>query len=67
LSASTRSSFLFATPTWLEGVGRLVDLGNFLTQYNVTNPPVDPDARALGQDWRAVGDQLRFAIADFRP
>ncbi len=58
-----RSAFLFAVPTWQEGAGRLVDLANALTAYNVTNPPEDPDARALAQDWRAVGDELRAAIA----
>jgi hypothetical protein len=67
MSSSTRSSFLFAVPTWQEGVGRLVDFGNCLTDYNATDPPENADTRALAQDWGAVGDQLRWAILDFRP
>lgn len=60
---SYRSTFLFASPSWKEGVGRLVDFANTLTEYNRTPPPEDPDARALAQDWLAVGDDLRFALA----
>lgn len=58
-----RSTFLFATPSWLEGVGRLLDFGNALTEYNRTAPPEDPDTRATAQDWLAVGDRLREAMA----
>jgi hypothetical protein len=61
-----RSTFLFANPSWLEGVGRLVDFGNFLTGYNVTEAPADPDKRATAQDWAAVGDRLREALAAFK-
>ncbi len=61
-----RATFLFATPTWQEGVGRLVDLGDALTEYNTTAPPDDPDARATAQDWRAVGDYIRSAMYGLR-
>ena len=67
MSERNRSSFLFATPSWYEGLGRLVDFANALTQYNVTVAPEDPDTRALGQDWLAVGDELRGAITAFQP
>lgn len=56
-----RSTFLFALPTWQEGVGRLVDFADSLTEYNRTKQPEDPDARAIAQDWLAVGDELRLA------
>ncbi|HLG68250.1 MAG TPA: hypothetical protein VKV36_10325 [Acidimicrobiales bacterium] len=67
MAQSIRSTFLFAVPTWQEGIGRLVDFGNALTQYNVTNPPSDADVRATAQDWLAVGDELWNALASFRP
>lgn len=57
-----RSTFLFALPTWQEGVGRLVDFADKLTRYNSTPAPDDPDARAIAQDWLAVGDELRIAV-----
>ena len=62
MGESVRSTFLFALPTWEEGVGRLVDFADALTEYNRTAPPADPDARATAQDWLAVGDELRLAL-----
>lgn len=62
MGESVRSSFLFALPTWQEGVGRLVDFGDALTDYNDTRSPEDADARATAQDWLAVGDELRLAM-----
>jgi hypothetical protein len=62
LGENVRSTFLFALPSWQEGAGRLVDFGDSLTQYNRTTGPAGADARALAQDWRAVGDRLREAL-----
>jgi hypothetical protein len=63
----SRSTFLFATPSWREGVGRLMDFGNALTEFNRTPSPEDADVRATTQDWLAVGDNLRRALAEFSP
>ena len=57
-----RSTFLFATPTFIEGWGRLIDFGNFLTEFNTT---LDPDARALSNDWRVVGTDMDRALKAF--
>ena len=54
-----RSTFLFAYPTWKEGVGRLMDFGDALTEYNSSPTPEDADIRALWMDWASVGDDLR--------
>jgi len=62
LGEDARATFLFALPSWQEGVGRLVDFGDSLTEYNRTEDPDDPDARAARQDWLAVGDCLRTAM-----
>lgn len=60
MGEDVRATFLFSLPTWQEGVGRLVDFGDTLTEYNRSK---DPDARATAQDWLAVGDWLRAALA----
>ena len=65
MSEDFRSTFLFATPSWYEGVGRLMDFANSLSAYNRTSTPEDADARATTQDWLAVGDRLRSALAKF--
>lgn len=62
MGESVRATFLFALPSWQEGVGRLVDFADSLTEYNGTAAPGDPDARATAQDWLAVGDSIRGAM-----
>jgi hypothetical protein len=59
-----RSTFLFATPSWTEGVGRLTDFGNHLNGYNVSASEDEADARALAMDWRSVGDDLQRAMLE---
>jgi hypothetical protein len=60
-----RSTYLFATPTWAEGVGRLLDFGDSLTQYNDSPTPEEADSRALATDWRSVGGDILGACAQF--
>ncbi len=62
---SENSTYLFATPTWAEGVGRLVDFGGFLNQYNTSPSEIDADLKAMSLDWNAVGDDLRAAMRRF--
>jgi hypothetical protein len=66
MSESYHSDFLFATPSFTEGVGRLVDFGNALTEYNVSRSTEEADKRALTQDWLAVGDDIRGAVVAYR-
>lgn len=53
------SDFLFARPSFIEGVARILDFGNTLNQYNTS---ADADTIALTMDMYAVGDDLREAI-----
>jgi hypothetical protein len=39
-----------------------MDFADSLTEYNRTNEPGDPNARAAAQDWLAVGEELRTAL-----
>lgn len=59
------STFLFARPSFLEGIGRIFDLGNTLNEYNRSQTPQDADARALASDWRVVGEEIASAEANF--
>jgi hypothetical protein len=59
------SSFMFATPTWKEGVGRLFDFGDALTEYNVRPTPDEADLFAMWLDWRAVGEDVQRALEKF--
>lgn len=55
------SNFLFADPSFLEGVGRLFDFGGTLQQYNTSRSPEEADVLAAYADWSAVGSEIRRA------
>ena len=56
------SDFLFARPSFWEGLGRLIDFGGTLTEFNDAPSGPQADRYAIAQDWRAVGDDLRNAM-----
>lgn len=56
------SDFLFARPSFLEGMGRVLDIGGTMTEFNQSLTPEQADALALGMDWKVVGDDLRRAM-----
>ena len=54
---------LFAEPSFIEGVASAVDLGGVLHKdYNSSKTEREADIKALQNDWRAVGDDIRFSI-----
>ncbi len=54
--------FLFARPSFVEGVARALDLCGTLQEYNSSPSPEQADALALGADWRVVGADLLRAM-----
>jgi hypothetical protein len=62
---SDYTSFLFARPSFLEGVARLLDVGGTLNEYNTSPNGRLADYNALRMDWKAVGDALRQAMAQY--
>jgi len=57
--------FLFARPSFTEGLARIFDFGNTLTEYNRCLTPEQADYYALLADWRVVGNDIGRAIHDF--
>ena len=60
----TRTDFLFASPSFLTGAGRVLDLGASLEHYsyNISLTPEEADSWALANDWRVVGQDLAKAM-----
>ncbi|NOZ73081.1 MAG: hypothetical protein GXP38_14445 [Chloroflexi bacterium] len=58
----TYSTFLFARPSFWEGIARIFDFGNTLQEYNTVLTPESSDYLALLADWYAVGDDMRIVI-----
>lgn len=61
-----QSDFLFARPSLIEGVARMVDLGGSLNVYNTSRTPDEADARAIYEDWRALGHDVKEALEQLR-
>jgi hypothetical protein len=55
------SSNLFAEPSFLEGMARVLDLGNTLNEYNRCLSGELTDYYAILGDWRAVGNEIQQA------
>jgi hypothetical protein len=58
----TRTSTLFATPSFLRGMSSIFDFGATLTIYNDSKTPAEADYNAIHSDWVATGDDIYFAI-----
>jgi hypothetical protein len=54
--------FLFARPSFLEGIARVLDLGGTLQEYNSSVSEQQADALAIGADWHVVGEDLLRAM-----
>lgn len=59
------SELLFARPSFLEGMARLFDFGDTLSEYNSALTPEQADRLALASDWRAVGLDMWLAMDEF--
>ena len=58
--------FLFAQPTFVEGMARVLDLGNTLNVYNESLTEKIADSRAIFSDWFMVGQDIEQAISENR-
>jgi hypothetical protein len=59
------TGFLYASPSFFEGMARLIDFGNTLQEYNTSSSPTEADFRALQSDWAVIGDDLRNAMHQY--
>ena len=56
------TNFLYADPSFTEGMARIMDFGDTLTEYNRSTSPEHADAIAIRADWNAVIEDLAVAI-----
>jgi hypothetical protein len=59
---SDRSTFLFANPSFAEGMARVIDLGATMQIYNDSKTEKEADCKALGKDWETVGGDIVDAV-----
>ena len=53
-----RTDFLFAQPSFLSGLARVLDLFGLFDSYNESRTGAEADARAIYADWAMVGQDL---------
>ena len=56
------TDYLFAKPSFIGGMARVLDLGGTLNVYNNSATEEDADAQALRSDFKAIGKDLYDAI-----
>ena len=56
---------LYARPSFLEGISRLIDFTGSLNTYNSSRTPEEADFRAILSDWEAVGFEILNAAKNF--
>jgi hypothetical protein len=56
------TDFLFARPSFIEGIARLVDIGHTFDEYNQSVNGEKADLKAIRMDWLAVGADLEAAF-----
>ena len=61
------TDFLYARPSFIEGVARLFDTAGSLNEYNRSPTPEEADARALSRDTIAVARDLLQVIVEEAP
>lgn len=54
--------YLFARPSFIEGYGRLLDVGGSFNVYNESQTAEEADSIALHTDWLTVGLDIKKAI-----
>ena len=57
------TSFLYADPSFPEGIARVWDFGNHLSEYNISDSEELADYTAISADFTAVGNDIRKAIS----
>jgi hypothetical protein len=60
------TDFLFARPSFLRGMARVVDVGARLDRgaYNISATPSEADAKALLSDWQMVAKDIASAFQE---
>ena len=59
------TTYLFAQPSFIEGAGRVLDIGGVYDLYNESEDAKEADTTALKCDWFMVGKDMKSAIQEY--
>ncbi len=57
---------LFALPSFMEGVGSVIDLAGSFHNYNSSESLYDADFKAMKSDWQTIENDFRNAFESLR-
>ena len=60
------TDYLFARPSFIEGVARIMDIGGTLNEYNYASDGQEADAIAIWSDWAVIGQDMYKAMGIYR-
>ena len=60
----SRSGRLFAVPSFITGMAKVLDIGATFHVYSEDATSQEADYWSMLSDWYAIGDDLRFALAE---
>lgn len=60
----SRSGRLFAIPSFITGMAKVLDIGATFDVYNEDATSREADYWSMLSDWYAVGDDLRYALPE---
>lgn len=55
---TTRTDFLFATPTFIEGAATVFSIAGLRHAYNRSETPEQADYLAVSSDWAVIGEDI---------
>lgn len=56
------TGLLYARPSFLEGMARVLDMAGTLNEYNTSPTGEEADIAALATDWHTVASDMRRAM-----
>lgn len=59
------SDFLFAQPSFVRGIAKILDIGATSKVYNSSHSGDEADFKALASDWNITGEDMREALNDY--
>lgn len=62
----SKTFILFSVPTFCQGMGRVLDIGATMDEYNSSEDEEAADRKALKSDWETIGEDLKASIANYR-
>ena len=60
------STILFARPSFVEGMGRILDFADVFQEYNRSLTPQQADRLAIAADWGAVEEDIGAAVQQYQ-